>query len=311
VRVIAVEEHFLSERVVDAPYREDIRQKLLDLADSRIAAMDAAGIDVQVLSHASPGAQRLDAATAAGFVREENDRLAELVGRRPDRLAAFAALPTAEPRAAAGELERGVRALGLKGALINGPTGGRFLDDQFFWPILECAESLEVPIYVHPAPPSPAIVDAYYSGFSPQVNTALATGAWGWHIETGLHVLRLILAGVFDRFPKLQLLVGHMGEALPFMLRRAMGPLGVEVTGLQRPLPEYFRENVHLATSGFFSVPPFLNALLEVGADRIMFAIDYPFSTNERGRAFLDALPVGPADKEKIAHGNAERLLRL
>jgi predicted TIM-barrel fold metal-dependent hydrolase len=143
------------------------------------------------------------------------------------------------------------------------------------------------------------------------VNTALATGAWGWHIETGLHVLRLILAGVFDRFPKLQLLVGHMGEALPFMLRRAMGPLGVEVTGLQRPLPEYFRENVHLATSGFFSVPPFLNALLEVGADRIMFAIDYPFSTNERGRAFLDALPVGPADKEKIAHGNAERLLRL
>jgi predicted TIM-barrel fold metal-dependent hydrolase len=246
-----------------------------------------------------------------GFVREENDRLAELVGRRPDRLAAFAALPTAEPPAAAGELERGVRALGLKGALINGPTGGRFLDDQFFWPILECAESLEVPIYVHPAPPSPAIVDAYYSGFSPQVNTALATGAWGWHIETGLHVLRLILAGVFDRFPKLQLVVGHMGEALPFMLRRAMGPLGVEVTGLQRPLPEYFRENVHLSTSGFFSVPPFLNALLEVGADRIMFAIDYPFSTNERGRAFLDALPVGPADKEKIAHGNAERLLRL
>jgi predicted TIM-barrel fold metal-dependent hydrolase len=311
VRVIAVEEHFLSERVVDPPYREDIRQKLLDLADSRIAAMDAAGIDVQVLSHASPGAQKLDAATAVGLIREENDRLAELVGRRPDRLAAFAALPTAEPRAAAGELERAVRTLGMKGALINGPTGGRFLDDQLFWPILECAESLEVPVYVHPAPPSPAIVDAYYSGFSPQVNTALATGAWGWHIETGLHVLRLILAGVFDRFPRLQVVIGHMGEALPFMLRRAMGPLGVEVTGLQRPLPEYFRENLHLTTSGFFSVPPFLNALLEVGADRMMFAIDYPFSTNERGRAFLDAMPVGPADKEKIAHGNAERLLRL
>jgi predicted TIM-barrel fold metal-dependent hydrolase len=311
VRVIAVEEHFLSERVVDAPYREDIKRKLLDLAETRIADMDAAGIDVQVLSHASPGAQRLDPATAVGLVREENDRLAELVGRRPDRLAAFAALGSALGSAAAGELERAVRGLGLKGALINGPTGGRFLDDQFFWPILECAESLEVPIYVHPAPPSPAIVDAYYSGFSPQVNTALATGAWGWHIETGLHVLRLILAGVFDRFPRLQVVIGHMGEALPFMLRRATGPLGQAVTGLQRPLPEYFRENLHLTTSGFFSVPPFLNALLEVGADRIMFAIDYPFSTNERGRAFLDAMPVSPADKEKIAHGNAERLLRL
>ena len=301
----------MSERVVDPPYREDVRQKLLDLGETRIAEMDAAGIDVQVLSHASPGAQRLDAATAAGLVREENDRLAELVGRHPGRLAAFAALPTTDPTAAAGELERAVRTLGLKGALINGPTGARFLDDQSFWPILECAESLEVPVYVHPAPPAPAIVDAYYGGFSPQVNTALATGAWGWHVETGLHVLRLVLAGVFDRFPRLQLVIGHMGEALPFMLRRATGPLGQEVTGLQRPLPEYFRENLHLSTSGFFSVPPFLNALLEVGADRMMFAVDYPFSTNERGRAFLDAMPVSPADKEKIAHGNAERLLRL
>jgi predicted TIM-barrel fold metal-dependent hydrolase len=311
VRVIAVEEHFLNARVVDAPYREDIKQKLLDVGERRIADMDAAGIDVQVVSHASPGAQSLDPAEAVALVREENDWLAEQVGRHPDRLAAFAALPSADPRAAAGELERAVRQLGLKGAVINGPTGGRFLDDQLFWPILECAESLEVPIYVHPAPPMAAVAEAYYGGFSPQVSAALATNAWGWHIETGVHLLRLILAGVFDRFPKLQVVAGHLGEALPFMLRRATGLLAQAVTGLQRPLPEYFCENLHLTTSGFFSVPPFLNVLLEVGADRIMFAVDYPFSPNERGQAFLETMPVSPADKEKIAHGNAERLLRL
>jgi predicted TIM-barrel fold metal-dependent hydrolase len=318
MRIIAIEEHFASRRIpdlagaVDGQARQhEFASKLLDLGETRIADMNAAGIDLQVLSLTTPGAQQLARPGAVALACEENDRLAEAVGRHSGRLAAFAALPTAAPVAAADELERTVRELGFKGAMINGPTEGRFLDDQSFWPILERAEALDVPIYLHPAPPPPAVVDAYYGGLAPQVSAALATGAWGWHVETGLHALRLILAGVFDRFPRLQFVIGHMGEVLPFMLTRASALMPTALTGLRRPVSEYFRQNVHITTSGFFSVPPFLNALLEVGADRLMFSVDYPFSDNEQARAFLDAMPVSPADREKIAHGNAERLLGL
>ncbi len=321
MRVIAIEEHFASPRVTAAaraagaaatrPVPARVDPRLLDLDGTRIADMDAAGIDVQVLSLNTPGLQRLDAATAVPLAREENDRLAEAVARHPDRLAAFAALPTADPVAAADELERTVRTLGFKGAMVNGQTDGRFLDDPSFGPILERAADLDVPIYLHPAPPPAAVADAYYGGLPPQVGAALATSAWGWHVETGLHVLRLVLAGVFDRSPALQVVAGHLGEALPFMLARTADVLTRSITGLRRPFSTYLRENVNVTTSGFFSVPPLLNALLELGADRVMFAVDYPFSANERGRAFLDAMPVSARDREKIAHGNAERLLRL
>ena len=317
VRIVAIEEHFAWEsgapgvRLSGLQRTEALDARLRDLGEARIADMDAAGVDVQVVSQTQPGAQGYAGAGAAARAREENDRLAEAVGRHPDRLAAFAALPTADPVAAADELERTVGELGFKGALVNGHTEGRFLDDARFWPILERAEALDVPLYLHPAPPRSAVVDAYFAGFAPQVSAVLATSAWGWHVETGLHVLRLALAGVFDRFPRLQVVVGHLGEALPFMLARASTVLPPAATGLERTLAEYVRENVHLTTSGFFSVPPLLNALLEVGADRILFAVDYPFSANESGVAFLEALPVSAADRAKIAHGNAERLLRL
>lgn len=316
MRVIAVEEHYGSHRVVEAsggqvPLAGALEAKLTDLGEGRIADMDAAGIDVQLLSLNTPGAQALTSADAVQLVREENDRLAEAVRARPDRLAALASLPTVNPEAAADELERAVRRLGFRGGIVNGHTGGRFLDDHACWPILERAEALEVPIYLHPAPPVPTVVDLYYRGFAPEVSWALGAGAWGWHIETGLHVLRLILAGVFDRFPRLQLVVGHMGEALPFMLARTDDRLPRDLTKLERPVSAYVRENLYLTTSGFFTVPPLLNAILEVGADRILFAVDYPFSPNQRGRAFLDAMPVSPADREKIAHLNAERLFRL
>lgn len=315
MRIIAVEEHYVRRppgpqerpRALEA----EVQARLLDLGPDRIADMDAAGIDVQVLSLLAPGAQRFDAATAAARVREENDRLADAVRRQPDRLAAFAAVPTGDPAAAAGELERAVTTLGFRGAMIHGQTEGAFLDDQRFWPILECAEALGVPIYLHPAPPPAAVAEAYYGGFSPAVGAALATSGWGWHMETGLHVLRLVLAGVFDRFPRLQTVIGHLGEALPFMLTRTSVRLPPAATGLQRTVAEYVRENVHVTTSGFFSVPPLLNALLEVGADRVLFAVDYPISSNAAGVAFLNAMPVSAADREKIAHGNAERLLRL
>jgi predicted TIM-barrel fold metal-dependent hydrolase len=318
MRVIAIEEHYSSGRFADAvgtvggrPQPPELAARLNDLGEARVADMDAAGIDLQVVSLTAPGLQQLDPGAAVPLAREENDRLAEAAARFPDRLAAFAALPTADPSAAVGELERTVGGLGFKGGVVNGHTRGRFLDDRSFWPILECAEALGTPIYLHPTPPPQPVLDAYYTGFSPAVSSILATSAWGWHVETGLHLLRLVLAGVFDRYPGLQLIVGHMGEALPFMLARASRQLAPAVTGLRRSVSDYVRDNVSITTSGFFATPPFLTALLELGADRILFSVDYPYSSNREGRAFLDRMPVSPADREKIAHGNAERLLRV
>jgi predicted TIM-barrel fold metal-dependent hydrolase len=221
-------------------------------------------------------------------------------------------LPTAAPDTAADELERTVRAYGFKGAMINGHIQGRYLDDPFFWPILERAAALQMPLYLHPTPPPQPVIAASYTGhFAPEVTTGLATAAWGWHIETATHVLRLILSGAFDRYPGLQLIIGHLGETLPFMLPRLDLGLPVQVTKLQRPLGAYLRENVHYTVSGFNYLPAFLDLLLQVGVDRIMFSADYPYSSMEQARTFLQQLPVSPADKEQIAHGNAERLLHL
>jgi hypothetical protein len=291
---------------------EMLIEQLCDLGDGRIAAMDAAGIDVQVLSLTSPGVEQLDAPEAVAFARETNDLLVEAVRRHPSRFAGFAALPTANPEAAADELERTIREHSFKGALINGHTRGRYLDDEFFWPILECAEALGVPIYLHPTPPPQPVVEASYAGnYAPEVAALLSTAAWGWHMETATHVLRLILGGAFDRYQDLQFVVGHMGEALPFMLPRLEIALPGEVTKLERPVVSYLRENLHYTFGGFNWVQAFLDLVLQVGVDRIMFSTDHPYASMTQARAFLDRLPVSPADRERIAHGNAERLLRL
>ena len=291
---------------------EKLIEQLCDLGDGRIAAMDAAGIDVQVLSLTSPGVEQLDAPEAVAFARETNDLLVEAVRRHPSRFAGFAALPTANPEAAADELERTIREHSFKGALINGHTRGRYLDDEFFWPILECAEALGVPIYLHPTPPPRPVVEVSYAGnYAPEVAALLSTAAWGWHMETATHVLRLILGGAFDRYQDLQFVVGHMGEALPFMLPRLEIALPGEVTKLERPVVSYLRENLHYTFGGFNWVQAFLDLVLQVGVDRIMFSTDHPYASMTQARAFLDRLPVSPADRERIAHGNAERLLRL
>ncbi len=285
---------------------------LCDLDDRRIAVMDAANIDVQVLSLTSPGTELLDATEAIALARDANNVLAEAVRRHPSRFAGFAALPTAAPDIAADELERAVREYGFKGALINGHIQGRYLDDSFFWPILERAEALQVPIYLHPAPPPPEVVAASYVGnYAPDVGLVLATAGWGWHVETATHVLRLILSGAFDRYPNLQFIIGHLGETLPFMLPRFDLRLLPEVTKLDRPVGAYLRENFYYTFSGFNYLPTFLNLLLQVGSNRIMFSCDYPYSSTAEAHTFLERLPVCPADKEQIAHGNAERLLRL
>jgi uncharacterized protein len=331
MRTVTLEEHYAIPAFMEGPGRQlkeqarEVRahprvaagyarliEELCDLGEGRIAEMDAAGVDVQVLSLTSPGVEQLDAVEAVALAREANDILAEAVRRHPERFAGFAALPTAAPDAAAGELERVVSEHGFRGALINGHSRGRYLDDEFFWPILERAEALGVPIYLHPTPPPQAVVEASYAGdFAPGVAAGLATGAWGWHVETATHALRLILGGAFDRYPDLQVVVGHMGEALPFMLPRLEVALPRELTKLELPVGSYLRERVHYTFGGFNWVQAFLDLLLQVGVDRIMFSADYPYGSMAQARSFLDQLPVSPADRERISHGNAERLLRL
>lgn len=293
------------------PAWASIVEDLTDLGEKRIAAMDAAGIDVEVLSLTAPGVEQLDAPEATDLAREANDYLANALLLYPKRFAGFATLPTAAPDAAADELEARVKAGGFKGGIINGHSAGRYLDDKFFWPILERAESLRVPIYIHPTIPPQPVIDAYYSGFSPEVTYSLSVVGWGWHIETAVHVLRLIFGGVFDQFPSLQVIIGHLGEALPFMLPRLDQSMAVEMTKLNRSVGTYLRENIYYTISGFTFVPTFLDLFLQVGADRIIFSTDYPFMPMDKGRAFLDNLPVSPTDKHRIAHGNAERLLQM
>jgi hypothetical protein len=323
MRTITLEEHFATPAFFDGPgkkLKEQASQfggraaklcdQLCDLGETRIAEMDAAGIDVQVLSLTSPGTEQLDASAAVALAREANDRVAEAVRANPTRFAGFASLPTADPQAAVAEMERTIQECGFKGAMINGHVQGRYLDDTFFWPILECAQRLDVPIYLHPTQPPKAVIEASYAGFSPMVSDMLAGPGWGWHIETAIHVIRLILGGVFDKYPQLQIVVGHMGEGLPFMLQR-LDVMPTAMTRLNHPISVYLRQNVHYTFSGFNFTPTFLDLLLEVGVDRIMFSADYPYASMAHARAFLDQLPVSAADKERIAHGNAERLLRF
>jgi predicted TIM-barrel fold metal-dependent hydrolase len=321
MRTITLEEHYAHPGFFEGPGRKmrenaerlggraaKLFDQLADIGDGRIAEMDAARIDVQVLSLTAPGVEQLEAADAVETAREANDYLADVIKKNPTRFAGFAALPTPAPEKAAQELQRTVQQHGFKGAMINGHSRGRYLNDSFFWPILECAETLGVPIYLHPTPPPPAVVDASYAGFDPTLVEMLAGAGWGWHIETAIHVVRLILGGAFDRFPKLQLVIGHMGEALPFMLER-LDLMPVELTKLKQPISNYLRSNVHYTFSGFNFVPNFLQLMLQVGIDRIMFSADHPYASMAQARAFLDQLPVSTADRERIAHRNAERLL--
>ncbi len=324
MRTIAIEEHFSTVQYQEAmkkvsgqfmsappPHMEAVFQKLLDLGDGRLADMDAAGIDMQVLSLTGIGLDKLDPATGSALARDCNDVLAEAVRAHPDRFAGFADLALQDPEHAAAELDRCVNRLGFKGAMVSGTINGRFLDDPGFHSVLSVAEKLGVPIYLHPGPPPPDVLRAYFSGLPDGVGDALSTAGWGWHAELGLHSLRLAASGVFDLFPKLQFIIGHMGENIPFSLARAEERLSPVTTHLQRPVSDYFHANFHITSSGYFALQPLLCALLVFGADRIIFAVDYPYSPNTAGRNFLDTAPLSPGDLAKIAYENAERLLQL
>ena len=331
MRTIMLEEHFATPAFIEGPGRylkeraqadnaspqaitevTKFIERVSDIGERRIAEMDAAGIDVQALSLLTPGVEQLDANEAVEIAHDVNDRVADAIRRHPGRFVGLASLPTAIPDKAAQELERMVSKHGFKGAVINGHNRGRYLDDSFFWTILECAEALRVPIYLHPTPPPKAVIEASYAGnYALQVTAALARTAWGWHIETATHVLRLILSGAFDKYRNLQIIIGHMGEALPFMLPRIDSSLPRELTKLNYPVGTYLRENVYYSFGGFNYTHCFLDLLLQVGAERILFSADYPYKTMESAMAFLDQLPVSPMDKERIAHGNAECLLKI
>jgi len=324
MRVIAIEEHFLTpmyrEKVAANEYRNfyltsrgeqmghDIMAENMDLGASRIRHMDAQGVDLQVLSFGSPGPQAFPADVAIPMAKDANERMHQAVQKYPKRFAAFAALPTADPRAAASELERCVKQLGFKGAMIHSHQQGEFLDARKYWVMWEKAAELDVPIYLHPALPHPAVVKAYFEGYE-----ELARAPWGFAVDTSCHFLRILFSGVFDACPNLKIILGHLGEMLPFAMHRLNDHswAAAKRRGLKKSPLEYLRDNMVVTTSGNWFEPAFVCTLLALGADNILFAIDWPYESNKAGMDFFRKLSISDGDREKIAHRNAERLLRL
>jgi predicted TIM-barrel fold metal-dependent hydrolase len=286
--------------------------RLSDTGTARLADMDASGITVQVLSLAGPGAELLDPQAGPALAKQFNDRLAAIVAEHPDRYAAFTHLPMSAPEAAADELERTVRHSQFKGALVNGITDGRFLDHASFEPLLARAVALDVPVYIHPSLPPEEVRKAYYDDLPQETGDMLSRAGWGWHSEVAIHVLRMVLAGTFDRHPKLKIIIGHMGEGLPAMMDRCDAIFTRQTqTYLSRSVSQTILEQVWITTSGFFTLTPFTALTMKFPIDRILFSVDYPFAANAVGRAFLDGLPVSETDRQKIAHQNADALLKL
>ena len=314
--VIAIEEHYWDPELtkyftgVDAPRGIETDKWLYDFTDIRLKQMDEAGIDVQVLSHGGPSAQKLPADIAAAVTRTVNDRLAAIVAAHPQRFSGFAVLPTAEPKAAADELERAVVKLGLKGAMLHGMSNGEFLDLPKYWPIYERAEALDVPIYFHPAVPDPRVTEVYYQDYAKEFPLVVRP-AWGYTVETATQAIRLVLSGVFEKHPRLKVILGHLGETLPFLSWRIDSALR-RPGGKQLDFRGIFSSNFWITTSGFFSDPALLCCVMEMGTDHILFAVDWPFvADNKPAIEWLSRAPVSSEDKVKIASGNAKRLLRM
>lgn len=324
VKLIGLEEHFVTEDLLAAwkaleprwqdvalmqSDRGDTGRRLTDLGAERLAAMDETGLDVQVLSLTAPGVQSLEAADATALQSASNDSLAETVRSNPKCYQGFATLATPDAKAAARELERAVTRLGLNGAMLFGRTRERNLDHPDNEPIFEAAAALRAPLYIHPQSPVPTVREAMYSGFGETIDNAFATHGLGWHYETGLQILRMVLAGVFDRHPDLQVVTGHWGEVVLFYLDRIDEMQ--RTAKLERPISEYFRSNVSVTASGVWSQRYLRWAIEVLGVERIMFSTDYPYRfTRENGaRRFLEQADLNQSDKAAIAHGNWERLV--
>jgi uncharacterized protein len=328
MRVVALEEHFsipaLVKRIDPAvvsrrgfkprkqvPGKPGVNELLADIGDIRLKSMDETGVTLQVLSPGGPGPDLVPGPDGVALARDINDQLAAAVAKHPTRFAGFASLPMASPDACAAELRRCVKELHFPGALINGTTDGRFLDHPSYDNLLAAAVELDVPIYIHPHLPPPAVHEIYFAGLPDGADRVLATAGWGWHSEVAIQVLRMALAGTLDKHPKLKIIIGHMGEMLPVMLARIDEVSALDVGHLQRPVSRAILDQVWITTSGIFSQPPFIAALQTFGIDRIMFSIDYPFAPNVKGRKFLNEVALSPADMAKLTHGNADALLKL
>jgi uncharacterized protein len=328
MRVVALEEHFsipaLAKKIdpaviakrgfkgrKEAPGKPSLAELLAEIGDVRLKSMDENGVTMQVLSAAGPGPDLVPGASGAALAREVNDQLAAVCAKHPTRFAGFACLPMATPEACADELRRCVKELKFPGAMINGSTDGRFLDHPSYDSLLAAAVELDVPIYIHPHLPPPAVHEIYYSGLPDGADRVLATAGWGWHSEVAIQTLRLALSGTFDKHPKLKIIIGHMGEMLPVMLARLDEVSALDVDHLKRKPSRAILDQVWITTSGIFSQPPFIAALQTFGIDRIMFSIDYPFAPNFKGKKFLNEVALSPSDMAKLTHGNADALLKL
>lgn len=294
------------------PRLTEIRAQIQDIGERRIRDMDQTGIAKQILSLTSPGVQVFDAPTAVSLATSFNDQLAEAIRKHPDRFAGLAAIAPQDPSAAAKELQRAVKSLHLKGAIVNSHTRGEYLDDWKFWEIFEAAESLGVPIYLHPNTPSPRMV-------GPFLDCGLDGAVFGFAVETSLHILRIVFSGVFDRFPKLRMVAGHLGEGLPYWLfridfmhqRLTSNNRYANVPKLQRKPSDYLKENFYVTTSGMAWEPPILYAQSVLGVDRVLYAMDYPYQFVPEEVKVTDDLPISDADKKKLYQTNAENVFAL
>jgi 2,3-dihydroxybenzoate decarboxylase len=314
--IIALEEHYFDP---DWNYHFDpvhyearpsnpLIKRMEDLGAGRIKEMDEAGIDLQVISHGPPGAQGLRSDDAVVWTAAANDRLHAAIATYPTRFAGFASLPTDHPEAAADELERAVEQLGFKGGMLHSLTEGPFLDHERYRPIFARAAKLNVPLYIHPADPHPAVIKAYYGEYA-KTHPMFIRAAWGFTFEAGTQAMRLVLSGLFDAYPSLQLILGHLGETIPYTLARIDEALSRDTP--MKNFREVFSSHFHVTTSGFFSDPALQCCIQEIGIDRIMFSVDWPFASNVKGTHWLNNTALSDADRQKLASTNAKRLLKL
>jgi predicted TIM-barrel fold metal-dependent hydrolase len=325
LKIIGVEEHLwtpsIRDRLMAMPfddhgvfYNDALINGLDDVGAQRLSDMEAMGVDMQILSITTPSVQVLTGQEAIDLAHEANDTLARIVADDPGHYACLATLPTSEPAAAVEELERAVTELGHRGVMLHGRTGEKFIDHADYAPIFAKAAELEVPIHLHPQRPIKAIADQYYMNNMPMMaGRVLSMFGWGWHNETAINVLRLITSGALDQGPVPQFILGHWGELIPFFLERIDEMTGIFVRDLPRSFAETFLAHFSIAPAGIWSYPMLNHAIAELGADRILFSVDYPFHNPVGGgaRRFLEAAPLSDGDKHKIGHRNAERLFKL
>lgn len=332
MKVITLEEHFASHEIAESNARytppdkdqpEELRkfyrehtafgEALFDIEAKRLPYMDDSGITMQVLSYTSPISDKVPVNEAVALSRRANDILADITRKYPSRFAAFATLPMADPIAAADELERCVKDYHFCGALVAGQYQGHFYDEPQFFPIFSKAAELDVPVYFHPALIAKAVQDHYFTSPSWSVIVAgqFASAGFGWHMDVGIHVVRMIMSGIFDKLPGLKIISGHWGELIPAFLERMDYMFTSDITGLKKSISQYYKENVYITPSGIFSSMQLDYMVRLMGAEHILYAIDYPYLQPKNAYDFLDKSSLTQDQKELIAHKNAERILHL